>query len=177
MTLRGPILLWSSGIQWLRMCGAIPPLPQYVFMAWCLVKHRDFTCYLTRLQVNGCHFPDIILLLSFSRLVIEPRTLRILTVWWTTWTSWKGITRSAQNGQCPTYLWHNYKQPASVTSYFSYFIHRDVSESASVTSSDVRETGVRVQGSETAIDRRQNIHQVPTFRSRSSGSWRRVVLR
>jgi hypothetical protein len=23
------------------MCGAIPPLPQYVFMAWCLVKQRD----------------------------------------------------------------------------------------------------------------------------------------
>jgi hypothetical protein len=23
------------------MCGAIPPFPQYVFMAWCLVKHRD----------------------------------------------------------------------------------------------------------------------------------------
>jgi hypothetical protein len=23
------------------MSGAIPPLPQYVFMAWCLVKHRD----------------------------------------------------------------------------------------------------------------------------------------
>jgi hypothetical protein len=21
--------------------GAIPPLPQHVFMAWCLVKHRD----------------------------------------------------------------------------------------------------------------------------------------
>jgi hypothetical protein len=29
------------------MLGAIPPLPQYVFMAWCLVKHRDnFTFYL-----------------------------------------------------------------------------------------------------------------------------------
>jgi hypothetical protein len=32
------------------MRGAIPPLPQYVFMAWCLLKHRDnftfaFTCY------------------------------------------------------------------------------------------------------------------------------------
>jgi hypothetical protein len=28
------------------MCGAIPPLPQYTFMAWCLVKHRDnFTFY------------------------------------------------------------------------------------------------------------------------------------
>jgi hypothetical protein len=23
------------------MCGAILPLPQYVFMAWCSVKHRD----------------------------------------------------------------------------------------------------------------------------------------
>jgi hypothetical protein len=23
------------------MCGAIPPLPKYVFMAWCLVQHRD----------------------------------------------------------------------------------------------------------------------------------------
>jgi hypothetical protein len=28
------------------MRGAIPPLPQYVFMEWCLVKHRDnFTFY------------------------------------------------------------------------------------------------------------------------------------
>jgi hypothetical protein len=23
------------------MSGAIPPLPQYAFMAWCSVKHRD----------------------------------------------------------------------------------------------------------------------------------------
>jgi hypothetical protein len=23
------------------MRGAIPPLPQYAFMAWCLIKHRD----------------------------------------------------------------------------------------------------------------------------------------
>jgi hypothetical protein len=23
------------------MRGAMPPLPQYTFMAWCLVKHRD----------------------------------------------------------------------------------------------------------------------------------------
>jgi hypothetical protein len=31
----------------LRMCGALPPLPPYVFMAWSTVKHRDnftFTC-------------------------------------------------------------------------------------------------------------------------------------
>jgi hypothetical protein len=27
------------------MHEAIPPLPQYAFMEWCLVKHRDnFTC-------------------------------------------------------------------------------------------------------------------------------------
>jgi hypothetical protein len=30
-----------------RMHGAITPLPQYVFMALCLVKHRDFNIYLT----------------------------------------------------------------------------------------------------------------------------------
>jgi hypothetical protein len=29
------------------MRGAIPQLPQYAFMAWCLVKHRDnFALYL-----------------------------------------------------------------------------------------------------------------------------------
>jgi len=28
------------------MRGAIPPFPQCVFMACCLVKHRDFTFYL-----------------------------------------------------------------------------------------------------------------------------------
>jgi hypothetical protein len=31
------------------MREAIPPLPQYVFIAWCLVKHRDnFTFTFTR---------------------------------------------------------------------------------------------------------------------------------
>jgi hypothetical protein len=25
------------------MRGAIPPLTQYIFMAWCLVKHMDFS--------------------------------------------------------------------------------------------------------------------------------------
>jgi len=24
-------------------CGAISPLPQYAFTAWCSVEHRDFT--------------------------------------------------------------------------------------------------------------------------------------
>jgi hypothetical protein len=32
------------------MRGAIPSLPQYVFMAWCLVKHmHNFTFTLTKL--------------------------------------------------------------------------------------------------------------------------------
>jgi hypothetical protein len=48
------------------MRGAIPPLLKYVFMAWCLVKHRDnftfFTLYytvwrLTTGWTTGCHFP------------------------------------------------------------------------------------------------------------------------
>jgi hypothetical protein len=31
------------------MRGAVPPLPQYAFMAWCLAKHRDsFTFYLSK---------------------------------------------------------------------------------------------------------------------------------
>jgi hypothetical protein len=38
------------------MRGAIPPLPQCVFMAWCLVKHRDnftFTFYYSYSILNG----------------------------------------------------------------------------------------------------------------------------
>jgi len=31
----------------IRMNGAKPPLLQYVFMAWCLFKHREFTYLLT----------------------------------------------------------------------------------------------------------------------------------
>jgi len=30
-----------SYIAEVKMCGVIPPLPQYVFMARCLVKHMD----------------------------------------------------------------------------------------------------------------------------------------
>jgi hypothetical protein len=42
-----------------RMRGAIPPLPQYVSMAWCLVKHRDnftftFTSVRKLLYVPSC---------------------------------------------------------------------------------------------------------------------------
>jgi hypothetical protein len=40
-----------------RMRGAIPSLPLYVFMAWCLVKHRDnftFTIILLFVSINLC---------------------------------------------------------------------------------------------------------------------------
>jgi len=34
------------------MRGAIPPLSQFVFMAWCLVKHRDnFYLYLSYIKL------------------------------------------------------------------------------------------------------------------------------
>jgi hypothetical protein len=37
------------------MCGAVSPLPQYVLMAWCLVKHREkFTVTLP--LHGGSHF-------------------------------------------------------------------------------------------------------------------------
>jgi len=34
-----------------RICGAIPPLPQYVFMAGCYVKHRDNFTYISEHQM------------------------------------------------------------------------------------------------------------------------------
>jgi len=37
------------------MHGAIPPPPQYVFMEWCLVKHRDFTY---SKQLNSVSIPS-----------------------------------------------------------------------------------------------------------------------
>jgi hypothetical protein len=38
------------------MSGAIPPLPQYAFMSWCLVKYRDnFTFYLYLYLYLLCH--------------------------------------------------------------------------------------------------------------------------
>jgi hypothetical protein len=34
------------------MREAIPPLPQYVFVAWCLVKHRDNVTFLISHEVK-----------------------------------------------------------------------------------------------------------------------------
>jgi hypothetical protein len=37
-----------------RMRGAIPPLSQYVFMAWCLVNHRDNSTFILNLCASKC---------------------------------------------------------------------------------------------------------------------------
>jgi hypothetical protein len=47
------------------MCGAVPPLSQYGFMAWCLVKHRDnislplmlyYSNYKVKMENNFCRY-------------------------------------------------------------------------------------------------------------------------
>jgi hypothetical protein len=61
------------------MHGAVPPLPQYVFMAWCLVKHRDnFTdCHSQILEV--CHmsqrFIGYLYIMIFSAVASRPTSL------------------------------------------------------------------------------------------------------
>jgi hypothetical protein len=53
-----------------RMRGAIPLLPQYIFMAWCLVKHRDnftFTFY---------YFADCLILSSQDTYIKESKTFQ-----------------------------------------------------------------------------------------------------
>jgi hypothetical protein len=68
----------------LRMCGAIPPLPQYISLARCLVKHTDnFTFTFTSLllevslplasiSVLGFTQPPIQLVLTFTPVVKRP---------------------------------------------------------------------------------------------------------
>jgi hypothetical protein len=40
------------------MRGAIPPFPQYVFMEWCLVKHRDTFTFLTFFYLPSAQRPS-----------------------------------------------------------------------------------------------------------------------
>jgi hypothetical protein len=82
----------------LKMRGGISPLPQYIFMAWCLVKHRDnfnvYLCYfllwsklLSALCFNMCWIFVYILpfhllvLIGLSRQVESGRAILILTLW------------------------------------------------------------------------------------------------
>jgi hypothetical protein len=40
------------------MGGAIPPLPQYVFLVWCLVKHRDNFTFSSIFTSSYTHVED-----------------------------------------------------------------------------------------------------------------------
>jgi hypothetical protein len=41
--------------------GAIPPLPQYDFMAWCLVKHRDnFTFTVDKFAIHNGKYEKLL---------------------------------------------------------------------------------------------------------------------
>jgi hypothetical protein len=44
------ISIWCQGQ---RMHGAVPPLLQYAFVTWCLVKHRDNLYSKAKLKTNG----------------------------------------------------------------------------------------------------------------------------
>jgi hypothetical protein len=53
------------------MSGAIHPLPQYAFMAWCLVKHRDnFTFTFTHFESlysvlpTACEHQPVLIIMS-----------------------------------------------------------------------------------------------------------------
>jgi hypothetical protein len=49
------------------MRGAIPPLPQYVFMAWCLVKHRDnFTFIFIKIISYSAYYNSLQLITSLT---------------------------------------------------------------------------------------------------------------
>jgi len=41
------------------MRGAIPPLPQFVFKAWCLVKHRDNFTFTRSVSSAGLCLSDV----------------------------------------------------------------------------------------------------------------------
>jgi hypothetical protein len=71
------------------MNGDIPPLPQYAFMAWCLVKHRDnFTFYL--LQKRMIHERKLTFMENFVHVVF----MGTRSIWdpSTSWTRCKWTT-------------------------------------------------------------------------------------
>jgi len=47
------------------MSGGINPLPQYAFMMWCFVKHRDFTfTYYCRVSFDTAHTEQVISMIT-----------------------------------------------------------------------------------------------------------------
>jgi hypothetical protein len=61
------------------MSGAIPPLPQYAFVAWCLVKHRDNFTF-TFLSKDIALIADHKNLISDGRIVFCSHRATVLSV-------------------------------------------------------------------------------------------------
>jgi hypothetical protein len=57
------------------MCGAIPLLPQYAFMAWYLIKHRDFTFLLSRVRRLLWRQNEVTCLI-FAKRIISGRVIK-----------------------------------------------------------------------------------------------------
>jgi hypothetical protein len=75
-------------VQTLRICGAITPLSQYVFVVWCLIKHSNkfiscnirivLTGSITNLQfISFCNGGSIPILVSMIAQSVE----RLVTGW------------------------------------------------------------------------------------------------
>jgi hypothetical protein len=64
------------------MRGAIPPLSQYVFMAWCLVKHKDnFTCtFLKGLLMDTRTFWKVCIVMTVVFLSIFVALFHIISI-------------------------------------------------------------------------------------------------
>jgi hypothetical protein len=70
------------------MSGAIPSFPQYVFMAWCLVKHRDnFTFTLPYLRIRKL---SVLLVLYRNPLYVLVKTMDSGVHVWEKWKQREG---------------------------------------------------------------------------------------
>jgi hypothetical protein len=73
------------------MLGAIPPLPQHVLMAWCLVKHRDsFTFTLPRsvdtMKPRNMQSADLFCFLRHAKCIND-------VIWWTRSRSFRCVVK------------------------------------------------------------------------------------
>jgi len=64
----------------LRMCGAISPLPQYVFMVWCLIKQM-MAWYLVKYR-DKFTFTIFRLFLNFSISRVDDRLSWFVSLCW-----------------------------------------------------------------------------------------------
>jgi hypothetical protein len=70
------IIAGAVGRSVLTVRGVVPPLPQYVFMTWCLIKHRDIGLLVlveapvTGVEVNHMTVNVLVLVMRFALIVL-----------------------------------------------------------------------------------------------------------